>query len=756
MVYQLSWIVWTVAVTVIFLRFWFAQQQAYFYRRWRKNLSDWYTGTSQLNWWEDHEFIANIRKQIEMDKQSCAQCGKNSPTYQCSQCKCVRYCSPDCQRVNWRSHKSQCADMKRKKIKTQKQKEHAKRLENEVAPVPSQVLHPYKQFQNLWDASFNSQSQRNEEFQIPRGIENCGNSCYASAILQCLIFTPAFGKYLNEKLHSEKCPSASRYCFLCELEQFVTQEYKRKSLRGANIYRLLRALNQISKNMIYAEQQDAHEFLLCAFQNMESIFLAELGGEDQFDLRTRETTLVHHLFNGYYRQQTMYGTCGNISTTFQSFMDLQLDIPSERGQRTTLEQCLNNAYKFEWLDEGNKMKCEKCEEQERVCKGARIEVAPNILIIQLKRFAFLPNGRIYKVNTDVQFSEKLDLSKYMADDAMDTGPPSYSLYGVIEHLNNGFTSSSGHYLGYVNGGNNKWYLCNDEKVYEIDLQDVLSTKAYLLFYQRDSPRQEPDVQFVRGEGYKLQLPSVCLQSANEPEQDVDRENVPFNRQSILVQNQLSEEIASSKSSTSSQVSVPKTDGQWIADLEDSNTNINVQDMLGNKLSEKLRLDNEPTQPNEIYEDFCVPEEPDLGLMDQFQDAVPDESSLHQSSDESQTQDLNLQNLQHPILLEHYSSDEFKDVIPEYAVIEGKIQHGDSEKRVLSVVISTNEQKYDVTDVSVDNQMAIIQFQQSCILNVPLKFEVDEECVVEYSDDNQQLQVKFIESGDILEQDQDVQ
>ena len=41
----------------------------------------------------------------------CAQCGKADAKKRCSQCKCVFYCSADCQRAAWPDHKTACMEV---------------------------------------------------------------------------------------------------------------------------------------------------------------------------------------------------------------------------------------------------------------------------------------------------------------------------------------------------------------------------------------------------------------------------------------------------------------------------------------------------------------------------------------------------------------------------------------------------------------------------------------------------------------------
>ena len=50
--------------------------------------------------------LSLLREMIGSDV--CAQCGKPEAKKRCSQCKCVFYCSADCQRAAWPAHKGTC------------------------------------------------------------------------------------------------------------------------------------------------------------------------------------------------------------------------------------------------------------------------------------------------------------------------------------------------------------------------------------------------------------------------------------------------------------------------------------------------------------------------------------------------------------------------------------------------------------------------------------------------------------------------
>lgn len=56
----------------------------------------------------------------------------------------------------------------------------------------------------------------------------------------------------------------------------------------------------------------------------------------------------------------------------------------------------------------------------------------------------------------------------------------YRLYAVILHEGN---IDGGHYIALCRNGE-KWYTCNDDRISDTDIDDVLNHKnAYILFYE---------------------------------------------------------------------------------------------------------------------------------------------------------------------------------------------------------------------------------------------------------------------------------
>ena len=142
----------------------------------------------------------------------------------------------------------------------------------------------------------------------------------------------------------------------------------------------------------------------------------------------------------------------------------------------------------EWLDGENRYQCDGCHSRVRARRSVKFEVAPNCLVLCLKRFGM---GRFGKNNRRLAFGETLDLRPFMSKGGLDAGPAEYSLYGVVVHLDQMNSTTFGHYIAFVKGGDGRWYLCDDEEVKPVAPSMVLKHNAYMLFYQRQCPKPAP-------------------------------------------------------------------------------------------------------------------------------------------------------------------------------------------------------------------------------------------------------------------------
>ncbi|XP_020103447.1 ubiquitin carboxyl-terminal hydrolase 18-like [Ananas comosus] len=421
----------------------------------------------------------------------CATCGSPGSTKKCSRCKRVRYCSQECQSKHWKAdHQFKC-----KQLRLSDSTDVAlpgdggnRRKSSEFRHIslvpangtyrlfkkPSKVLFPYDEFLKL----FNWEKPGFP----PCGLLNCGNSCFANVVLQCLASTRPLVAYLLEKDHCRECVRKQEdWCFLCEFQIHIRRASE--SLQPFSPINILSRLPNIGGNLGYGRQEDAHEFVRFAIDKMQSACLDEFGGEKALDPSIQETTLIQHIFGGHLQSQVTCTECNMISKRYENMMDLTVEI---HGDVESLEECLDQFTAKEWLDGENKYKCDGCNDYVKAWKRLTVHQAPNILTITLKRFQ---SGRFGKLNKRVTFPEILDLTRYISGGG--DGSDVYALYAVVVHLDMLNASFFGHYICFTKDYHGNWYRIDDCKVMPVEVDEVLAQGAYMLLYSRRTARKEP-------------------------------------------------------------------------------------------------------------------------------------------------------------------------------------------------------------------------------------------------------------------------
>ncbi|CAM9748984.1 unnamed protein product, partial [Phaeothamnion confervicola] len=166
----------------------------------------------------------------------------------------------------------------------------------------------------------------------------------------------------------------------------------------------------------------------------------------------------------------------------------------------SLQDCLDKFMEREQLTEMDPWYCSRCKEHRQAYKQMSLWTTPDVLIVHLKRFLFLPGALPgsslfrQKLEPLVDFPvEGLDLSGYLrrvgAPIFSEHGhPPLYDLYGVSEHTG---SLRSGHYTAIArNYEDGRWYNFNDTHVDETcePSSRAVSPRAYVLFYKRRASR----------------------------------------------------------------------------------------------------------------------------------------------------------------------------------------------------------------------------------------------------------------------------
>ncbi|XP_057266179.1 ubiquitin carboxyl-terminal hydrolase 16 isoform X1 [Pezoporus wallicus] len=195
------------------------------------------------------------------------------------------------------------------------------------------------------------------------------------------------------------------------------------------------------------------------------------------------------------------------------------DLNPEEG---SIHHCLYQFTRNEKLTETNKLLCDVCTQRHGPKKNMKsekyiytnakkqmlISLAPPVLTLHLKRFQ-QAGFNLRKVNRHIKFPEVIDLAPFCTAKCKNVAEGNtkvlYSLYGVVEHSG---TMRSGHYTAYakMRSMNNhlsdlvlrgqspqaletepvkgQWFHISDTHVQAVSVSKVLSSQAYLLFYER--------------------------------------------------------------------------------------------------------------------------------------------------------------------------------------------------------------------------------------------------------------------------------
>ncbi|XP_066138561.1 ubiquitin carboxyl-terminal hydrolase 36 [Euwallacea fornicatus] len=330
-------------------------------------------------------------------------------------------------------------------------------------------LYPFYKIQLGWSSTNN--------WSVGAGMVNMGNTCYLNSTLQALYHIPSLVNWLvSEKQHAAECVD-NGICIICAMRKTLleSQQCNINPVRPILIYNKLRL---VYGNLIPGRQEDAHELLHYLIDAMEKSYLQRFRNHNQLDQKVKETTPLNQILGGYLRSAVRCLRCGHISTTFQHFQDLLLDIRKVQ----TLDEALELYFSREKLDDES-YHCESCQKKVQATKQFQLERAPMVLCIQLKRFSISNN----KISKHVAFRRRLDLTRYIRQKP--TSPMIYRLASIVAHM--GPTVSCGHYTAVAQSPSGNYYQFDDSMVHPISHQTLFNTNAYIMLYELESAPHHP-------------------------------------------------------------------------------------------------------------------------------------------------------------------------------------------------------------------------------------------------------------------------
>lgn len=284
--------------------------------------------------------------------------------------------------------------------------------------------------------------------QSPKGIKNCGNSCYINSSLQFLLASNLLKEKIKSSSTNNKIAKATAGFFQGENDQNSTPTTL-MDLAG----KLHTSVSDEVPSLKGSGQQDAEEFLSAIL----SVFAITapvqektiLYKNSEKKIRPIKKDKLGFISLGIHKETTLADLLNNFSATEKvAEPDNQLiwdDLTNSKSDYFTKEIYLT-------------------------------EPPPKELFIQLKRLVF---GE--KINTKIMFPNNQKIDTSIFENKSKKYP--YNIIATVIHRG---SHQGGHYFAYIKKAN-QWYKCDDDKVSLVDyseVKNVSDTGAYLILLQK--------------------------------------------------------------------------------------------------------------------------------------------------------------------------------------------------------------------------------------------------------------------------------
>ncbi|RLN42185.1 hypothetical protein C2845_PM01G47180 [Panicum miliaceum] len=268
-------------------------------------------------------------------------------------------------------------------------------------------------------------------------------TCFLNCILQCMVHTVPLVLKLRKADHPDPCPRASvGFCCFCSLKLQADESIR---LSGSAFYpeSFVNHLKSISSNFESGVQQDAQEFFCDLLEKLDKASVAPRSSLEEPSL-TEEGGIATEIFGGRLKSQLRCPECKRCSDKSEPFLDLSLEV-------TMVESLMDALQSFTKVELIEDFMCDGCKSRVNMEKHFKVEQAPEVLVIHLKRFTN-SGGKIWD---KVKYPLELDINSFMSS--------SDDLVQICRYSEASVLDSAAYLLFYVKQGSSPWFSTLLEK-----------------------------------------------------------------------------------------------------------------------------------------------------------------------------------------------------------------------------------------------------------------------------------------------------
>ena len=327
------------------------------------------------------------------------------------------------------------------------------------------------------------------------GLENLGNTCFLNSMIQCLSHIYEFNDFLDI-LNESKLNNVVDTVLLIEYNKLRKLIWSENcSISPAGFVASVQKVARIKGKDLFTgfAQNDVPEFLLFMIDSFHNSLSREVSmvikGEAHnakdklarscYDMMKKmyqkEYSEILGLFYGIHVSCIICPTTSTIlSFSPEPYFMLNLPIPDKTN--VDILDCFTLYTTTELLSGEEAWYNEKTKCKQNVNKKLVFWSLPKLLVLDLKRFNNPDRKNQVLVSVPL---DGLNLDRFV--EGYHGQSNVYDLFGVCNHLGG---IHGGHYTATIRNANNKWYCFDDLSVKQISDSEVISSKAYCLFFRK--------------------------------------------------------------------------------------------------------------------------------------------------------------------------------------------------------------------------------------------------------------------------------